>query len=190
MAAGAPAGVAVGGRDGVRDGVFAVVEDGAVEGERIGLAVADLVDGDGFFGGPAWVEEVDGEGAFIAGPETVFHAEADVAVLVVGELFPEVGEGVAGGCVRGGGEGAGAGFEGVEGEGFCGRGEAGAEEEEGKRLGAQAGGRHGVNIAARGGAASWSERDGGVEGWVWAVNAGEDVVGGCRQRSCAFGAAG
>jgi hypothetical protein len=57
-------------------------------------------------------------------------------------------------------------------------------------LGAQAGGRHGENIAARGGAASWSERDGGCEGWVGAVNAGEDVVGGCRQRSCAFGAAG
>ena len=166
MEAGAPAGVAVGGGDGVRDGIFAVVEDGAVEGEGIGLAVADLVDGDGFFGGPAWVEEVDGEGAFIAGPEAVFHAEADVAVLVVGEIFPEVGEGVAGGCVRGGGEGAGAGFEGVEGEGFCGGGEfwggeAGAEEEEGKRLGAQAGGRHGVNIVARGVAASWSERDGG-----------------------------
>ena len=141
MAAGAPAGVAVGGRDGVGDGVFAVVEDGSVEGEGVGLAVADLVDGDGFFGGPAWVEEVDGEGAFIVGPETVFHAETDVAVLVVGELFPEVGEGVAWGCVRGGGEGAGAGFEGIEGEGLCGGcgcrgGEAGAEEEEGKRLGA------------------------------------------------------
>lgn len=53
------------------------------------------------------MEEVYGEGVFFCGPETRLHFEADVAVLVVSEVFPIVRQiqflFLVGGCRESGG---------------------------------------------------------------------------------------
>lgn len=121
--------------------MFAVVEERGVEGQGLFRGAADLEEGDGFLCGPTGVEEIDGEGPLFP-PKAGFHFEADVAVLVVAEVFPEVVEFAGFRSVGFGGELAGPLAELVE--GGIGRAEREvAEQAEGERGGEWAAGDHG-----------------------------------------------